>query len=71
MREDEWIKMEYLCILKRIFVFRITQVQFVGIICICILIEVLLHLFRNVYNYNVFKHLNHLKVCWLISRFTR
>ena len=56
--ENGWIKMVYLCILKRIFVFRITQVQFVGIICISILIEVFLHLFGNVYNYEVCKHLN-------------
>ena len=40
----------YLGVLKRIFMFRITQVQFVSIISICVFIKILLHLFRIIYN---------------------
>ena len=35
----------YLGILEGIFMSRVTQVQFVGIVCICIFIEILLQLF--------------------------
>ena len=37
--------------------FRITQVQFVGIISICVFIEVLLHLFRIIYNKRVLENI--------------